>query len=142
MKIVPSKSSMQSNAALVLELQFGTKKARRKAEKLVPYDYTGKNIILINKEEAAIKSEIAQVKALPRNLLMWTSNPDGIDALYINDPVTKIKGVSDKKKKLLEEIGLKTVQDLVDLGADDVAFKSIVKKMNGVRPEIAARICE
>ena len=99
---------------------------------MVPYDYTGKNIIMINKEEAAIKTEIAHVKAFPRNSSMWTSNPDGIDALYINDPVTKTKGVSGKKEELLEQSGLKTVQDLpfsVDPVTSPISISCLLKMM-------------
>ena len=72
------------------------KEGEEEGRRLAPYNYTGKNTITIKKEEAAIKAEIARVKTLARNSSMWTS------ILYINYPVTKIKGVSVKKKELLE----------------------------------------
>ena len=91
-----------------------------------------KNITTIKKEDVAIRAEIERVKALNRNHRLWTSDPDGVDALYINDPVTKLKGVSEKKEELLAQNELKTVQDLIDLGMDDAAFKSIIKKTKGL----------
>ena len=100
--------------------------------RLNPFDYTEKNVTTIKKEQEAIDAEIARVKALPRNSKFWTSRPDGINELFMNDPVTKVKGVSEAKAELLGANGIMTVQDLVDLGEDRDAFNAVVKTTKGL----------
>ena len=50
----------------------------------------------------------------------------------MNDPVTKVKGVSEAKAELLGANGIMTVQDLVDLGEDRDAFNAVFKTTKGL----------
>ena len=100
--------------------------------RLEPFDYTNKNVITIKKENAAIATKIQRVKALNCNSKMWIFNPDAADKLYMNEPVTNVKGVSATKVVLLEQNGLHTVNDLVNLGSNARAFKSIWKNTKGL----------
>ena len=103
--------------------------------RLLPFDYTGKNVITIQAEDELITKDIARVKALLRTTKSWTSDPNSNDdELYFEDPVTAVKGVLDKKAATLETIGVKTVKDLLDLGAKNQAeLKQDVKNLIGIR---------
>ena len=77
-----------------------------------------------------IESSIREVKKLPLGSKDWTSSNHKPGALYLDDPVTKIDGVSGKKQELLAKVGITTIQDLV--GLDDAEVKRITRSTKGL----------
>jgi hypothetical protein len=100
--------------------------------RLTPFDYTEKNIITMKNESEIMQKEIARVKNLPRTTKSWTSHPDADDFLFTSDPISKVKGISTAKSVLLEARGIKTVNDLLNLNSDAIAFKRIVQSSKGI----------
>jgi hypothetical protein len=101
-----------------------------KGERIELFDYTSKNIITIKTKNEMIESSIREVKKLPLDSKDWTSSNHEPGALYLNDPVTKIDGVSVKKQELLAKAGITLIQDLV--GLDDAEIKRIAKSTKGL----------
>ena len=101
-----------------------------KGERIELFDYTSKNIITIKTKNEMIESSIREVKKLPLDSKDWFSSNREPGALYLNDPVTKIDGVSVKKQELLAKAGITSIQDLV--GLDDAKIKRIAKSTKGL----------
>ncbi len=102
--------------------------------RLMPYDYTQKWIITVDEEEKRIKTEIAKVKALPRDAKGWSTNPRPEDVLYLDDPVTRIKDIGRIKSNKLKEFGVETVADL--LGLDKLSIKALKQQLPSVKKYI------
>ena len=77
-----------------------------------------------------IESLIREVKKLPLNSKYWTSSNRKPGALYLDDLVTKVDGVSGKKQELLAKVGITRIQDVV--GLDDAEVKRIAKSTKGL----------
>ena len=101
-----------------------------KGERIELFDYTSKNIITIKTKNEMIESSIRGVKKLPLDSKYWTSSNRKPGAFYLDDPVTKVDGVSGKKQELLTKAGIMTIQDLV--GLDDAEIKRIAKSTKGL----------
>ena len=81
--------------------------------RLEPFEYTGRKVVLHSTFEKLVKEEIKRVKSLTGNCPPWVVNQRPEGAIYLDDPVDKVKGIGNKKKEQLKKVGILTVADLV-----------------------------
>ena len=135
------KLELQVKYAKQVRFSFGVamkgEEGSETGHRLEPYDYTGKMILTMPKFEKMIQEEIKRVKNLPRDSKGWNSNQRAANALYRDDPVTKVNRLGTVSAGLLEPHGISVVSDLLALKDDDGEYdtdtiEKIVKETKGV----------
>ena len=90
-----------------------------------PYFYTNKKIINIKTYEKLVKAQINYVKSIDygdKNPWVQTIVVEGI---FRNDDIKTIKNIGKEKKKVLNSMGIKTIQDLHEY---DATLHNLTKK--------------
>jgi hypothetical protein len=80
--------------------------------RLEPLDYMEKVVITLKESKKIIDNKILQVKILPCTTKGWFQNQCEDGVLYVNDPMSNIKGVGKGIQKLLMENDINTIADL------------------------------
>jgi hypothetical protein len=80
--------------------------------RLEPLDYTEKVVITLKTSKKIIENEILQATTLPCMTKGWFKNQCEDGVLYMNDPVSNIKGVGKGIQKLLKDNDINTIADL------------------------------
>ena len=78
------------------------------------FTYTGKKVVGIPAYDALLAKEIKRVKNMEPHWY-WCESAPKDTKLYWHSTVAMLPGVSDKKQKILEDGGFKTLQDLRDI---------------------------
>ena len=99
------------------------------------FTYTGQKVVGIPAYEALLAKEIKQVKNMEPHWYWCESAPKDMK-LYWNSIIAKLPGVSEKKQKILEDGGFKTLQDLRDISP---ARKKELLKLNQIGPISVAK---
>ncbi len=98
-----------------------------------PYDYTGLNIQTMKKYEEAKKKEIQAVKNADTEALRkkWTADFRVEDKLYLDDPITRCKGIKDSTMNKFPE-DLRTVKAIIDNKDEANRWNEIVRNTPGI----------
>ena len=85
------------------------------------FSYTGKLMVTIKRYEKEKQTCIDHVRKLPSGG-EWRHKPEGTaDKVYKDDPADKVKGLGGTSKKHLCAEGIKTIEDLLLLGEEEIA---------------------
>ena len=95
-----------------------------------PLDYTEKVVITLKESKKIIENEILRAKTLPRMTKGWFKNQREDGVLYMNDPVSNIKGVGKGVQKLLKDNDINTIADLH--GLDMQTMNDIAGRTKGL----------
>ena len=93
-------------------------------------DYTGKNICTHEVFAKHMKEECGRVKSLKGKCLPWYVDPRPPDELWMEDPVTKMKGAGGAKGQRLIECGVLTIANMKS--HDDNQLLTLVSRCEGV----------
>lgn len=97
--------------------------------RLQPWVYTGKILCSVNDWEKKIEAEKRRVRSL-KNGGEWVHVPVGTrDKLYLDDPVTMLKGCGNVSAMHLHARGIRTIENLFDMTPEDE--KELQKSLRG-----------
>ena len=134
----PSKRKVVMKVKYEKEVRFAfgvNKSEQGDGRKLPPFDYTGKKIITRTERDKFRLREIYYIKKMKgenRRSTVWVADPREKGAVYRNDDITKLSGISGKTFEKFEAAGITLVHQLKDLLGDNNKINETATKVKSL----------